>query len=304
MWYQLMAALEDEDTQRKGMVSILYNIELVTPEPEYPELLKNAHMINDAVPFRNVAVHYCYDSASLRPAMTLYQLVVNGNIRLRFRAHYGKKLLLFDLMRCLLLHLKQCHSTLFLPPGSHIECQYILLSFGIPPTPALPVDSDGRMRSENLLEYIQKRKEKDADMERQYLVDLEQHLLTPAENDVLLGRGRPFQEWHGNLQLAKIIDIHREEYGQADRAKKTAISKDVLSIVKSCNGRFLQQVKKNKKATACEWEQVSDAVAREKVSSGFRRKEEEKRSAVDEEDSSTSGVLGTNPTKRPRMSKS
>jgi hypothetical protein len=90
MWYQLMAALEDEDTQRKGIVSVLYNIELAKPEPEYPDLLKNSHMINDAVPFRNVAVHYCYDSASLRPAMTLYQLVVSGNIRLRFRAHYGK----------------------------------------------------------------------------------------------------------------------------------------------------------------------------------------------------------------------
>jgi hypothetical protein len=90
MWYQLMAALEDEDTQRKGMVSVLYNIELGKAEPDYPELLKNSHMINDALPFRNVAVHYCYDSASLRPAMTLYQLVVSGNIRLRFRAHYGE----------------------------------------------------------------------------------------------------------------------------------------------------------------------------------------------------------------------
>jgi hypothetical protein len=164
-----------------------------------------------------------------------------------------------------------------------------LLSFGVPTT-ALPVDLDGKMRSEDLLEYIEKRKEIDADIGRGENIDR----FTLSDNDVLLGRGRPYQEWHGNLQLAKIIDIHREEYGQADRAKKTAISKDVLEIVKSCNGRFLQQDK-----TTGEWEEVSDAVAREKVSSGFRRKErkeEEMRSAADEDSADT------NP-KRPKMSK-
>ena len=153
------------------------------------------------------------------------------------------------------------------------------------------------MRSEDLLEYIRKRKEKDADIDMVERHQNNMDLLTPAENDVLLGRGRPFQEWHGNLQLAKIIDIHRKKYGIADRAEKTAISKDVLSIVKSCKGRFLQQ----DKATG-EWEQLSDAVAREKVSSGFRRKEpkeEEKRSAEDEDSGS---LVGTSP-KRSRMSK-
>jgi hypothetical protein len=151
------------------------------------------------------------------------------------------------------------------------------------------------MRSEDLLEHIQKRKGADVDMDRhQNNID---HL-TPGKNDVLLRRGRPFQEWHGNLQLAKTVAMHRKEYGNADRAKKTAVSKDVLSIVKSCDGRFLQQ----DKATG-EWEPVSDAAAREKVSSGFRsrkeRKEEEKRSAADE-DSCTS--VGTS-LKRPKMSK-
>ena len=186
---------------------------------------------------------------------------------------------------------------LFLLPGSHVECQYKLLSFGIPSN-SLPVDSDGKMRSEELLRYIEKRKEKDADIDMVERHQNNMKPLTPAENDVLLGRGRPFQEWHGNLQLANIIDVHREKYGNADRAKKTAISKDVLSIVKSCNGRFLQQ----DKATG-EWEQLSDAVAREKVSSGFRRKElkeEEKRSAKDED--SRSPLVGASP-KRSRVSK-
>jgi hypothetical protein len=125
---------------------------------------------------------------------------------------------------------------------------------------------------------------------------MDQHL-TPAENDVLLGRGRPFQEWHGNLNLAKIIDIHREEYGgeNAYRAKKTAISKDVLQIVKSCHGRFLQQ----DKATG-EWEEVSDAVAREKVSSGFRRKEwkEEEKRAADADSSGSTNPKGTKMSKK------
>jgi hypothetical protein len=32
-------------------------------------------------------------------------------------------------------------------------------------------------------------------------------IFCPSDNDVLLGRGKPFQEWPGNIQLSNIIDM-------------------------------------------------------------------------------------------------
>lgn len=87
-----MAALEDEDNQRKGFVAVLYNLHLDKVDDRYRELLTNASKINAGLPFRVVAVHYCYSNASLRPALALFKLTCSYNLRLRFRAHFGKML--------------------------------------------------------------------------------------------------------------------------------------------------------------------------------------------------------------------
>jgi hypothetical protein len=150
-----------------------------------------------------------------------------------------------------------------------MECQYALLSFGIPDTS--PFDTRGEIQTENLLQYIEKRKEKESQM-------IHTNVYCPSDNDVLLGRGKPFQEWPGNMQLSNIIDMHRKSYDESDRAQKTAISRDVVQIIKGLNGRFLQL----NKATG-HWEEFSDAVAREKVGSGFRKKTKDPQSAPEDE---------------------
>ena len=91
----------------------------------------------------------------------------------------------------------------------------------------------------------------------------------PTSQDILLGRGRPYQEYPGNLALSEIIEQHRQRYQLANRFEKTCISKMVVQIVKEQRGaRFLQRAGEDSK----EWEEVSDSVAREKVSHGFRTK--------------------------------
>ena len=86
----------------------------------------------------------------------------------------------------------------------------------------------------------------------------------PSSNDVLLGRGRPFQVW--NCHLSELIKMHRERYeGAPSRFEKTCISIDIVKTVKSTGGRFLQRSQDEGG-----WVEVSDDVAREKVSCGFR----------------------------------
>jgi hypothetical protein len=202
--------------------------------------------------------------------MTLFQLLAKKNIRMRFRTHFGK-MELDSLFTCP-SNIK--HTTIkplphLVTPGSQLECQYALLSFGIPDT--APFDTRGEIQTENLLQYIEKRKEKESQM-------IHTDVYCPSDNDVLLGRGKPFQEWPGNIQLSNIIDMHRKPYNESDRAQKTAISRDVVQIIKGLNGRFLQL----NKATG-HWEEFSDAVAREKVGSGFRKKTKDPQSSPKDE---------------------
>jgi hypothetical protein len=150
-------------------------------------------------------------------------------------------------------------------PGSQLECEYALLSYGI--LDSAFIDARGDVKPEGVLQHIEKRIEKEAQV-------IQTNIYCPSDNDVLLGRGKPFQEWPGNIQLSNIIDIHRKAHDESDRAQKTAISRDVVQIIKGMSGRFLQL----DKATE-DWEEVSDAVAREKVGSGFRRKTKDSESS-------------------------
>ena len=61
----------------------------------------------------------------------------------------------------------------------------------------------------------------------------------PKPVDVLLGRGRPFQDYLGNIRLAQLVEDKRNNYQLADKHEKTG------------------------------WKEVSDLVAPDKVSQTF-----------------------------------
>jgi hypothetical protein len=84
-----MAALEDEQAQRKGVVGILYNIQdskfISSMSSENRDRSKAMY----ALPFRGTAIHYCYGDARILPAIQLVQQIVGLQGRIRFLAHYG-----------------------------------------------------------------------------------------------------------------------------------------------------------------------------------------------------------------------
>jgi hypothetical protein len=87
-----MVALEDVKAQKKGFVSIFYNCGgLGGAEKLYFDVIsKIKTMINDSLPYRNRAAHYCYDNPRILPALSLLQLFMGKENRIRFRSHYGK----------------------------------------------------------------------------------------------------------------------------------------------------------------------------------------------------------------------
>ena len=99
-------------------------------------------------------------------------------------------------------------------PGSQLECGYVLLSLGILPDNS-PIDARGETKTDELLQYIERRKEKEShsdSFKRISTVPLTTMCF------LVLGRGKPFQEWPGNIQLSNIIDMYRKWHDASDRA--------------------------------------------------------------------------------------
>lgn len=90
---------------------------------------------------------------------------------------------------------------------------------------------------------------------------------TPNVHDVLLGRGKPFQNHDGNQSMLRIVDMYRKRYHESERAFKHEIIEEVLDIIKSKGGRFLERIDDFEKSF---WNQVPHRMAYRKVGHAFR----------------------------------
>ena len=89
-------------------------------------------------------------------------------------------------------------------------------------------------------------------------------ITSPAEFDVLFGRGKSNQNHPGNRDMRNIAGRYQSKYNAAGRDEKTNITRTIVETVKSNGGTFL---KFNKDAG---WVKVSDETARKKVAHVLR----------------------------------
>lgn len=147
--------------------------------------------------------------------------------------------------------------------GGHIECQYELMSYGIPIT-NVNLDHDGNLDTENILRRIEDRRIKEFAMKE--LAAASNVVEVATDNDVLLGRGKPYQVHPGNLKLAKLIEERHEQFNNASKAEKTVITWQIVTEVREKHGgRFLER----DESTGA-WKERDNEVARIKVAYGFR----------------------------------
>jgi hypothetical protein len=94
----------------------------------------------------------------------------------------------------------------------------------------------------------------------------------PSSFDVLFGRGKPYQEHEGNRRLHQCVEYYRPSYCRSQRRDKMVIAQTIVRLIKESSqhpGRFLRRLKGPEEEYWCE---VSDTVAREKVSHALRAK--------------------------------
>lgn len=122
--------------------------------------------------------------------------------------------------------------------GTVIEMKYALLSFGIP-ADTLPLDSDGKLIYGMFERHVKERRKLESTIKEQ--MESNNVVLCPTELDVLLGRGKPFQDFPGILRLNRLVDTYRPAYYGMARYEKTCTITSVIQLVHKAGGRFLRR---------------------------------------------------------------
>ena len=106
---------------------------------------------------------------------------------------------------------------------------------------------DGNLKVDNHLKHLKELKimEDKEEAEKKKLISATKIVDYPLSTDIVLGRGKPFHTFSGNVRLANLVEKHRAVYQKSSRSEKTAISNEMLEIVKNWNGRFLKRADEN-----------------------------------------------------------
>eukprot|EP00980_Cylindrotheca_fusiformis_P002556 scaffold607_cov109-Cylindrotheca_fusiformis.AAC.2 len=237
VWYLVSTLSEDEETQKKGVVVVLSMSGLSDRHEKcHRTLLRRLTMIAQAVPYRFVCLHYCYNSSSSFPLalLSILALAANSLIRVRMRTH----------------------------KGSLSECLYKLMSFGIP-VQEFPFTEDGGIQLASHEKWLEKRRKKESYLSMhpqiQGAVDL------PSKYDVLWGRGKHIFRHPGNRLLHELVETYYDQYNQLSREGKTNLADQVVAVVHGYSGRFMKPDNESGM-----WVEASNMEAREKVSHKFR----------------------------------
>jgi len=249
IFYRRMVNSEDPETQLKGVVLIMYK----SAKSFDRVLIWKIGRLLSSLPIRFMAYHMCFDSVEysrISPIIALGRMAVNVFDRHRFRVHQG----------------------------STTDLNYNLQTFGIP-VGSMPIDENGARTNDHdqkfWLNCLAMERQRLSAPQRSDLVSsgavsspadamgASVHVATPGNNDVLLGRGKSFQDHAGNVRFRYLIEQHHVDYETVVKNEKTAVALKILGLVHERGGRFLT-------ASELGWVEVDEVSAREKIASCFR----------------------------------
>ena len=73
---------------------------------------------------------------------------------------------------------------------------------------------------------------------------VEKRIYKPGPDDVLLGRGKQYQDHSGNVQLVKLVERYRRSYhASTNNVDKTCINQLIVQMIHEKGGKFLERNK-------------------------------------------------------------
>lgn len=241
-WYQIYSAIEEnEEIQKRGMVHVLCGFGEWNRAPHRMlEFVIHSIEFSNDWPARLCSNHFCADQSRFhRAGSTMFALRCK-ELRIRNRMHFGSKL----------------------------EVQYSLMPFGIDLSAFLD-PGQGTLSKRYIDAYLEDRRLKEAEAERlsmELLASRPGSYFYPTPKDVIMGRGRPYVSWPGNVRLPKLVSKYIYQYTKASNSRngKSAVAMEVVDAVRQEGGRFLYRGQNGY------WQEASDQKARDKVSQIFR----------------------------------
>ena len=233
MYYVIMSALEDEETQRKGITIILYNVGDFNPRKTDLRTVSQGGWLLATIPMKACSLHHCFSDQKVRRVINFSMRFFSDDARARCKVHCG----------------------------TGLECVYALMTYGIPPH-VLPVSTmDGiELKRKNHVEWLRMRKQQEASTRAGERCP---RIVVPTNLDILFGRGKKYREHLGNMKMVDVLEENLERYESVGLKEKSVVISEVTQEIKSRGARFL-------KLENNVWKEVDDKLAKEKVSHGFR----------------------------------
>lgn len=254
IWYLSMKALQDEETQKLGVVWVIVNYNGFKVSADHFQ--DTADFIT-RLPLRVSGAHLCYKDSTLRPYAAGFQLFAGENERNHLRLHNG----------------------------TPEENDFKLQTFGIP-TQDFELTADGGCSMIQHREWLKMLRSQEEAVATSISEHTEDSVIVPRRFDVLFGRTRQAREHTGTLRALHIVEMHFETYEALGKYQKTDVAEKILSIIHESGGRFLRQ--ENNGA----WVFADDTEARKKIAHWFRhlRQQKAQQSAQSTAQNSTEGI--------------
>jgi hypothetical protein len=205
---------------------------------------------------RCVACHVCFDYNPMKVWLSeMFGSLAGSKFLIRLQSHFG----------------------------THVECFYSLMTFGIP-TKILPLDMDGSIDLRPLHEWIREheqttpRTSSDAsgvtphtplvviEGEESSSTPLSSSGFTPQPMDVVMGRGRRGDGVAGNQKLRGLWVEYLPLYDSASSVEKTAFAQIVYEKITASGARFLAPPSKKNP----EWSELTESESNTRILDGFR----------------------------------
>jgi hypothetical protein len=89
MWYVMHAALEDEETQKKGLVVIAYPKKVKLSQVDRALTKMNMDSLKGCLPIRIGVFHVCHPPGFFQLVFLVFKMFLGERLRKRFRVHGG-----------------------------------------------------------------------------------------------------------------------------------------------------------------------------------------------------------------------
>ncbi|CAJ1962879.1 unnamed protein product [Cylindrotheca closterium] len=230
-FYNFMTVCRDVEKQRRGFVAVsIHQDEIKGGSSDNADLIWKLPKLNEGVPLCLSAIHLCYTDKAWEGLLAVIKTALSKPNQVRCRVHRG----------------------------SILECFEELRGHGIDPS-CIPVNNKGE-----ITDLVKDRKRIEQQRRNERLkYPTPSSIAVPFCEDVLLGKGTPFQIHHGNKKLQQFVADRFKKYERAQKGAKKAVAHEIVEAVRSNGGLFLKQ-------DGNRWVPVTDDVALLKVGALFR----------------------------------